>query len=334
MNKTDLRAGDVILFPPHKGDFIAQAISFLTDGEVNHAALCYPEGDCLKVAESILKDGLVLNPFAEHIESDYPLRICRFKGTLDVNPVLEAAKKYLDEKNAYPNFNLGLLGLLLVFKKFAPHTLKNRIVYGFCTWVAGKLMLLVREKKYAGKHPMSCSQFVSQCFTDAGKEYDLQFDRLVVNFEAKAQLKTRSLTIDNKISPLELLAMSEDLDEFDANVMQNSLSTIEESEEALISQFIQTVERQNDTSVCAARKLHVGGISVEKEEEVPVQEINKATANIVLSLYELLQGHSASNLAEAMSFLSSSTARNYFVSPQDLLVNCPNSLEYIGNLSY
>lgn len=92
MNTTDLRAGDVILFLPHKGDFIAQAISFLTDGEVNHAALCYPGGRDLKVTESILKDGLILNPFVQEIQSKYSLRICRLKGVSDMTPVLEATK--------------------------------------------------------------------------------------------------------------------------------------------------------------------------------------------------------------------------------------------------
>jgi hypothetical protein len=41
MKKNKLLAGDVILFPPYKDDFIAEAIAYLTDGEVNHAALCY-----------------------------------------------------------------------------------------------------------------------------------------------------------------------------------------------------------------------------------------------------------------------------------------------------
>lgn len=334
MKKTDLRAGDVILFPPHKGDFIAQAIAFLTDGEVNHAALCYPDGEILKVAESILKDGLVLDPFAEHIESKYPLRICRLRDILDVTPVLEAAKRYLDEKNAYPNFNLGLLGVLLVFKKFAPHTWKNKIVYEFCTWVAEKLMELVREKKYSGKHPMSCSQFVSQCFTDAGDKYDLQFDSLIVNFETKKQSFTHSLTVQNEVSLLDLLSQSEDLEICGTNLMENSFSTVKEDESQLVSDFIQVVTELNAIPLHMAKNVQTKSLEVGDVQNVSISKINKMTANLVLSLYELQQGSSATSIKEAISFLKSSTARNYFVSPQDLLVNCPKSLEYVGNLSY
>lgn len=328
MKKNELKAGDVILFPPHKGDFIAQAISFLTDGEVNHAALCYPDdkGE-LKIAESILKDGLVLNPFAEHIEKEYPLRICRMNGISDMTPVLNSAKKYLEEKNAYPNFNLGLLGLLLVFKKFAPHTWQNDIVYNFCVIVSQKLMELVRDIRHHNEHPMSCSQFVAQCFTDAGAAYDLDFDKLVVNFN-NVKLLSRAGN-NNKISAMDILENAND----NALCCNEIHDTNSESEDdmAVLSNFIQVVKEQEQNVVFATRSASHAANSLDNTN---MGKINNVTVNIVNSLYEIMQGHPAENTKEAMLFLQSSTARNYFVSPQDLLVNCPKSLTHIGNLSY
>lgn len=317
MRKEDLRAGDVVLFPPHKGDFIAQAIAFLTDGEVNHAALCYPKEKNLVVAESILKDGLVLNSFAEHIESEYPLRICRMRGDADMFPVLEAAKKYLEEVNAYPNFNLGLLGILLLFKKMAPPSWKNAVIYNFYKFVAGRLMNLVREHKYKGKHPMSCSQFVAQCFTDAGERYDLKFNRLVADFEVGI---TRSVDDVENVSPLDLLKQTETFPEIDMNTFSSKYW--DDAEMAtLTSEFI---------DIAAGRHIMSRAVG----EEVSTQKFNQATASIALALYELHTGEPAANLEKALNYLASSTARNYFVSPQDLLVNCKESLEYIGRLSY
>lgn len=329
MKNNELRAGDVILFPPHKGDFIAQAIAFLTDGEVNHAALCYPDdkGE-LKIAESILKDGLVLNPFAEHIEEEYPLRICRMNGISDMTPVLNSAKKYLEEKNAYPNFNLGLLGLLLVFKKFAPHTWQNAIVYKFCVIVSQKLMELVRNIRHHNEHPMSCSQFVAQCFTDAGAAYDLDFDKLVVNFNNINNTITRAGS-NSQISAIDILEKANDND-FCCNELNNT-SSESEDEMALLSNFIQVIKEQEQNVVFTTR---CSNQTTNKLNSININRINTVTVNIINSLYEIIQGHPAESTKEAMIFLQSSTARNYFVSPQDLLINCPKSLTHIGNLSY
>ncbi len=330
MKKNELRAGDVILFPPHKGDFIAQAIAFLTDGEVNHAALCYPENGTLMIAESILKDGLVLNPFQEHIDTEYPLRVCRRKEQNDMRPVLLAARKYLEEKNAYPNFNLGLLGVLLLFKKFAPHTWQNKVVYSFAMLVAGELMQLVRKRKYADKHPMSCSQFVAQCFTDAGVGYDLNFDTLVADFDVleKNAIMTRSQKNDEEISPVEMLDKAEE--SLKTTMHAPSDDKIGESERsdkeklALTSEFMKVAS----DNIAITRGVNA------TEELVSSSALKQVMANIAFTVYELQTGVSTTDLQKVLAYLKSSTARNFFVSPQDLLANCTDSLEHIGNLSY
>lgn len=340
MEKKDLLAGDVLLFPPHKNDFIAQAIAFLTDGEVNHAALCYPSDGKLMIAESILKDGLVLTPFAEHIEPDYPISICRMKRCSDLNPVLGAAQKYLDEKNAYPNFNLGLLGALLLFKKFAPATWKNKTIYRFALLISYELMREVRNFKHANKHPMSCSQFVAQCFTDAGKEYDLKFERMVIAFrpevlETKNTLRSDS---DRGISPIEMLEQTDaiPMPVFDAisdypiKAWKEDREMTEKDKMKLTAEFIAIAGGKENT--CGMENTDY--LVQKNRPTVTTAAFDKAIANIALSLYQLLAGTPAANLTEAIDYLKSSTAKNFFVAPQDMLVNCPASLEHIGNLSY
>lgn len=330
MKKNELCAGDVILFPPHKGDFIAQAIAFLTDGEVNHAALCYPENGVLMIAESILKDGLVLNPFQEHIDGEYPLRVCRRKGQNDMKPVLFAARKYLEEKNTYPNFNLGLLGVLLLFKKFAPHTWKNKVVYSFALLVASELMQLVRKHKYADRHPMSCSQFVAQCFTDAGAGYDLNFETLVVDFEVvkKNAVMTRSQNNDEEISPVEMLNKTETSLKTAMHTFSDDkigeLKISDQEKLALTSEFMKVTSNK----IAVTR-----GVS-STEETVSSSALKRVMANIAFAIYELQTGVFTTDLKKVLTYLKSSTARNFFVSPQDLLANCTDSLEHIGNLSY
>lgn len=330
MKKSDLQAGDVILFPPHKNDFIAQAIAFLTNGEVNHAALCYPSEEGLMIAESILKDGLVLNPFAKRIEPEYPLRICRLKGCEDLHPVLEAVRKYLEEKNAYPNFNLGLLGVLLLFKKCAPHTWTNQTVYRFAVLVSYELMLLVRNHKFAGKHPMSCSQFVAQCFTDAGKEYDLKFDQMTIAFEEEEQ-KDNIVCRANAnlgISPIEMLEHS------GAVPLATAHSLLQENEQEQMLTEEEKIKLTAEFIAVAGETQNTLRASNSSEPTIPATRLNQVTRNILEAVYELQTGRPVATPKEAIDYLKTSTARNFFVSPQDILVNCPNSLEHIGNLSY
>lgn len=330
MKKNDLRAGDVILFPPHKNDFIAQAIAFLTHGEVNHAALCYPSGEGLMIAESILKDGLVLNPFAEHIEPAYPLRVCRLKGCEDLQPVLEVVRKYLEEKNAYPNFNLGLLGVLLLFKKFALPTWTNRTVYRFAVLVSYELMLLVRNHKFTGKHPMSCSQLVAQCFTDAGKEYDLKFDRMTIAFDEEEQKENIVCRANTNlgISPIEMLEHS------DTVSMAPVSSLLHENEQEQMLTEKEKIQLTSEFISVADGTKNILRASNSSESTVPTTLLNQVTRNILEAVYELQTGRPAVHPKEAIDYLKTSTARNFFVSPQDMLINCPDSLEHIGNLSY
>lgn len=339
MKKEDLRSGDVILFPPHKGDFIAWAIAFLTDGEVNHAALCYPNpaGE-LQVAESILKDGLVLNPFPQTINIDYPLRIARLKNQTDLTPVLKAAENYLNQKNSYPNFNLGLLGVLLLFKKFAPTTLQNKIIYQFAALVAVKLMKFIQQQKHPGHCPMSCSQFVAQCFTDAGTGYNLEFDKLVADFSAtdsgsapQAQLASTSNS-DSTHSLFELLELESSsatlasAEAEDKDLMAPELNPEEEMQ--LTDAFIQAVKEE--TQPVAYLHAKRNGAT----DSAALSNLKLPSRKILFSLYTLMTGKKTNDLQEALKTIQSSTARNYFVSPQDIWANCPQSLEQVGLLSY
>lgn len=99
-------------------------------------------------------------------------------------------------------------------------------------------MALVQEKKYTGKHLSSCSQLVSQCFTDAGKMYDLQFDKLVVDFKVKAPDLPRSLEAGNEVFSLDLLYF----DTSDRNLIADPLPCAEEDEGMLVSNFILAAE--------------------------------------------------------------------------------------------
>lgn len=64
-------------------------------------------------------------------------------------------------------------------------TLTSKIFYDFLMLATVKLMKQINEKYYS-KNAMSCSQFVAECYTDAGgRDYNIKFDKLYVQFELK-----------------------------------------------------------------------------------------------------------------------------------------------------
>jgi hypothetical protein len=331
LNLKDLKTGDVILFPPHKDDWIAQAIAFLTQSEVNHAALCYldPGAGKLRIAESVL-DGLAVRDFDASIPAEYPLRISRMKENRDMNRLMAAVKKYLDEKDKYPFFNLGMLALLLLFKKYSIHKLADKVLYNFFSVVALLLMEAVR-KTYNGKHPMTCSQFVAQCFTDAGPDFDLRFDKLVVQYDDSQSSKSISL-VDLMINSLKPKSGARSIAGDSLTIDLHYIQTIGVNDQPpgtpdkLTADFIALMKSPDPVS---------GGRSV-IGAKAP-DRIGDPIASIALTLYSIISGQETESLETAMNFLKNfkdSAARNYFVSPEDIYTNCPKSLDRIGLLSY
>lgn len=180
LTKNDIEYGDVLLFTPHKGDIIAQAIAFLTNGNVHHAALCYYEDgskDDKCVMESLIGQGLVINYLQDKEERTFPVYVARFNKDLPLTPVLDIAQRYYEQKNHYPIPNIVLLSILLLTRKFPLKNLKQKIVYDFLCGVASLLMDYIRT--HGNESSMICSQFVVQCFSDVeDSRYNLIFDRL------------------------------------------------------------------------------------------------------------------------------------------------------------
>jgi hypothetical protein len=208
--------------------------------------------------------------------------------------------------------------------------LAEKIFYEFFSAVALLLMETAR-KTYKGKHPMTCSQFVVQCFTDAGPDFDLRFDKLVAQYDTTEGSSSISLIdlIINSLTPKSgARSAAGDSLTIDLRNLQtrgvNELPPV--APEKLTADFIALMKSPDPVS---------GGRSV-IGAKVP-DKIGDPIASIALTLYSIISGQETGNLKTAMDFLKNfkdSTARNYFVSPEDIYSNCPKSLNRIGLLSY
>lgn len=325
MNKTiklnDLRVGDVVLYPPHEGDWLAQAIALLTAGTVNHAAVYYGVKDGKhSVAESVLV-GMGINPLPETIEERYALQIMRHKTQTNLQPVIECAIRYINENNPYPYVNLGILALLLISKNFTKDTLKSKILYNIALLVCIKLMKTLQSLR-SGQHPMSCSQFTAQCFTDAGCDYDLKFDKLIVQLDKLLAKKSQN----SQMSLFDMIEMEEAQNDLLSDVFDIDLDQEEEcvaNEDQIAAEFLQMLQSE-------VPEQNSVGFKALNASNKPISPVIR---KIIFMLFNIITGKVTDNIVEAIDGIKMSTNRNFLVTPEDININC-NNLDHIGYLSY
>ncbi len=162
----DLHRGDILLFKSD-GSCMSDLIAELCDADVSHAAMYYDEVLQLMVEQDM--PHVQVNPAPGHPQyaARRGVHVMRHKNaSLKMSKVTAAARKYLKEKQPYGTMTLMALGLLLLVKRFAPTKKYIDKV---------KLILIVLCALLdPGK---TCSQFVAQCYRDAGKDYRLKIRR-------------------------------------------------------------------------------------------------------------------------------------------------------------
>ena len=294
MRKEDLKVGDVILYPPHKDDILALLIAMFTDGEVNHAALLYDNNPTeLKVIESVL-NGVGINDVPV-TGTDYYLKVFRKTDVDTLKPVIMAAERY--NGNEYPYANLGLLAILILFGKKTT---------GF--------------KNHKGRNVMSCSQFVAQSFSDAGENFSLKFSKLLVDEDGGLCLKNNSCGSESETVFSQL----------------KNLNT--EDYEVLVDKEFGKENRGVNMGT-DMNSLFVSCLEDNEQQDsnktFPLTE-NSAFRNIALDLLSVMDTYITGNkkgrpVGDILRDFRSDKYRNFFVTPEDININCTN-IEYIGNI--
>ncbi|MCD8167393.1 MAG: hypothetical protein LUE93_15555 [Bacteroides sp.] len=181
----DLKPGDVLLCPPN--DWVGKTIVKLTKGEVSHSAIYYGEVNEKPTLVHSHMHGMVFTSL-EELFTDYKEKLCYVKRNPKgggIDKVLQAADAYVKEGNPYSYGNLIILAMLGIFGQVSSKIIHTEDYYDFLERTASGLMRHLRGLMHKGKHPMTCSQFVSQCYTDGGKECDIQFKDLVVDIQIR-----------------------------------------------------------------------------------------------------------------------------------------------------
>ncbi len=313
----DLKPGDVLLFPPNSilnGGWVGQAIVLLTGGKVSHSAVLWGEKDgVLRVAHAA-PPGITSESFIALLKAEPGCYVKRNTTKKVLEPVLTVVDRYTDHENPYPFFNLGILGLLLLANRFSEKTIQNSIFYKFALLVSLKIMQIVEKNKHPNKHPMSCSQFVAQCFTDAGNDYEIKFNKLLIQFgvlnstDEKNSLLNMVASEELEMGELEMgeLTIDDEISKLDAE-------SVLSQEDQIASEFLELLENGTTDTL----------------ELVKTEKLGATGKKLLKALCKMMTGKQPSSVEDAIKLLS--TNRNYYVTPEDLLSNAKNLVD-IGYL--
>ena len=322
MDIKDLRPGDVLLFSGEKGSYISEAIMFLTDAPVSHAALAY------EPSSSIVEE----TPPAVQVNE----AAARFPGrTISVmrhtpaqpnyTPVLDAAKGYLNNEEPYGKSNLYLVGLLLIYRKFTPHTALQRIIIKILKKVTASIINYFNEHKYPGKLPMVCSQFVYQCYEDAGPAYQLTIKGGVLGPTLMTAMPFPSL-IDQAIARVRSDTTPAFRSFVGANVGLALTAPEAQSDEALAKELLEALHAAPTLALETAPALQEALVVAIHEFGQAIQMVRTGA---VPPIDELAQANALRMASTGIAQLKAEEA--YFVSPGDLLLHCP-SLALAGTI--
>jgi len=323
----DLKPGDVLLFEGMRSDAISSAIMFLTDSSVSHAAMVYDgEGDgkpATLVHEASPKVPVSVREAAASF-GDRLITVRRLPEPprRDKTPLIRAADHYLLEQAPYNNHGLYLVGVMLIYQRFSPDRPTSRIVARILRLAASLLTHYLNTKKFPGQHPMTCSQFVAQCYDDAGDDYRLFAAGLLDAANAPGAPSLLEQTID-------VMNADRDFDDKLAAVpvggaANESEAAIVASADELSGQLLESLENMQ-----AIDTAEFGLTPIDDELALAVNDFAE-------SVYALYHGSDDNDMAAPTAATATSKLewlkeqRNLFVSPADLLSN--NHLETVGTI--
>lgn len=320
MKKKDLKPGDILLYPPN--EWIGKSIVAITKGKVSHAAIYY--GDIkgatyighshLRGAEFMLSD--------QFLQDAKSCLVRRYNGQSDLNPVLRTVDTYVQKHSFYPLPNMFLLGMLLISKRFSKNILHSKKFHNFLLYVTQK-MILQLDPLYAaikkGIRPMSCSQFVTQCFFDAGTKYHIKFKPIICEYDGK---------LPDKNSLLELIPSQDKNKSIQLEGSRSLLperTILPEDEDQIVEDFINLLKNADKPSL-------IGGDAFVKSDEQEL--INTATR---LFQYISVANPETINSSDigivGLTKPDPNANRIYMITPDDLLSNTKNLLK-LGRINY
>lgn len=303
----DLKQGDILLFSPVFTDLESKLIALITGAPVTHSAISYY--NCNEIIEENVPN-VQVNRIRNRI-GNRTITVMRLNPHKDMTKVLDVAKMYLDDKVPYTKVQLLFSGLVILFKRTVISVEVQKLLIPLMESVVSTLIEMIDKGVYKNAHPMVCSQFVYDCYKNAGKGY-----RLIIN---------------NDISTKTLLHQIEDYINRNGYDMRSKLVTSIDMID--MDKGCTSIEDCNLEKLYNKLKKEIG--NEEKNAEGLLDEKFVASVHELCAVINHFFGISGKGmlLTNTRKGLSSNAVTSmlgreeYFVTPGDLLNNCENLIK-------
>lgn len=183
MSNIEYITGDVFLFEPDKS-CVSRLICELSHSPVSHAAMYFEDG-------KIIEEGMPKIGTRKISElGDRAIHVRRYSkaNKAHSDALLKEAKKRLSENEPYSMGNLVMIGVLSILNMWKQDARKDvkLAISALCVLLAN-----VIDKKMAGGHATTCSQFVYEVYRESGPK--LTINRKYDNQSANASSTSVSL---------------------------------------------------------------------------------------------------------------------------------------------
>ena len=183
-----IKLGDIIVFDG-TNDWLSKTICLMTNSTVSHAAMIYSNHEIVEMEHK----GILVSPF--RISKGSKAHLLRLTKEQPTEPIILAARKYVEEGIKYDFPALVLLAGLIIYRNVLPtprfQKITDLVLTGACFILDQFLNSLLHKEKPV--KTMICSQLVYQIYLDCGKEYKIQIKDILGNHNFKQYKETIKL---------------------------------------------------------------------------------------------------------------------------------------------
>ncbi len=304
IKRTDLHDADVLLFPPNKNSIISQLISIITNSPVSHATMY--NGQNQLIQETLPCAGV--DGLTDELINKYGISVMRFNSKVDsMDKVLARARYYVAQKAPFAKLDLLPVGVFILLKQQIISSALRPLLILLMQKVIAEIIYFINSKAYPDSTPMTCSQFVYNCYREAGEEYVLKINNA---YSSQNILRAVQEYIEQKISSLEPI-LADNLNHLSVNSRDLHRMDNDKLLHKIYNEL--TLNQMKDTTGCKI------------DDEFAI-----VTHKFCSLIRHFFYNTENSPVPEPMNRLED--LESLFVTPGDLLSNCDN-LTYYGVLT-
>lgn len=166
-----LKTGDILVFKAGD-DWIGKSIAWITKSDVSHAAMVYGKDEIVEMG----LNGISVSKIS--YQQGNSAHVMRMTPECNPQPLLDAAKVYVDTETRYDFPALAILAGLLIYNEIHPTqkyvNISNMIIRYACKELDKLIQKLVLKNP---DKALVCSQLVYQVYHDCGVDYRIHFDK-------------------------------------------------------------------------------------------------------------------------------------------------------------